>query len=113
MLGALDRGCLYNWYSTRVILKTQTLASHMFPFTPVELHSGVVIGKERILTNRSGRFGWGDNSTFDAYVYDHAGRPTRKVRVKSIVQDGKRYAEVRLPEGYSAAIVRHIDNIKP
>ena len=48
----------------------------MYPFTPIELHSGVLIGKERILTNRSGHFGWGDASAFRAHVFDSDGKQT-------------------------------------
>ncbi len=45
MLRALDHGCLYSWYTTRVFPTHKTLTEHMFPFTPIELHSGYVIGK--------------------------------------------------------------------
>ena len=106
MLRALDWGCLYNWYSSVVIPTHKTITEHMFPFTPIELHSGCVIGKERILTNRSGLFGWGDKSVFTCYVYDRLGRITDGKEAKRVTRNGKTYAEVRIPEGYSAAIVR-------
>jgi hypothetical protein len=106
MLKALDNGCLYNWYSDTVIPTYSTLASHMFPFTPIELHEGWIVGKERILSNRSGVFGWGDASHFKWYVYDREGKATDGHEVKQTTHDGKTYAEVRLPEGYSVAIVR-------
>ena len=32
--------------------------NHMFPFTPVELHEGWVLGKERLITAVSGEFPW-------------------------------------------------------
>jgi hypothetical protein len=41
------------------------IINHMFPFTPVELHAGWLIGKERILTAKSGSFYW-----------DHPTKPT-------------------------------------
>ena len=107
MLRALDWGCLYNWYSTREVIPTyKTLTEHMFPFTPIELHSGWVVGKERILTKVSGRFGWGDASDFNLYVYDRIGKITTGEEAKKVTQDGKTYADIRIPEGYSAAIVR-------
>ena len=106
MLAALEHGCLYSWYSTRIFPTHKTLTEHMFPFTPVELHSGTVIGRERIITKRSGLFGWGDASAFRAYVYDREGRPTDKVAVSRVVRGEKAYAEVRIPEDYSVAIVR-------
>lgn len=108
MLNALDWGGLYYWYSSRIIPKWPTLTSRMFPFTPIELHSGYVVGKERILTKKSGLFGWGDMCEFEAYVFDRVGKETDKVEVKRVVKDGKAYAEVRIPEGYSVAIVRKL-----
>ena len=64
------------------------------------------IGKERILTNRSGYFGWGDASAFRAHVFDRDGKETDEIAVPRVVRDGKSYAEVRIPEGFSAALVR-------
>lgn len=106
MLRALDFGCLYVWYSSNVVPPAPTLTEHMFPCTPIELHEGYVIGEERIVTNRSGLFGWGDGSQFQGYVYDREGLATDEYPVMRVERDGRAYAEVRIPEGYSAAIVR-------
>jgi hypothetical protein len=106
MLRALDHGCLYAWYNMSIFPTHKTLVEHMYPFTPIELHEGYVIGKERILTNRSGLFGWGDASDFVVHVYDRDGKQTDEIAVPRILRDGKAYAEMRLPEGYAAAIVR-------
>ena len=106
MVRQLDHGCLFAWYSHQVVPTHKTLTEHMFPFTPVELHEGYMIGEERILTNRSGYFGWGDQSQFDAYVYDRDGRLSDAIEVPVYQQDGITYAEVRIPEGYTTAIVR-------
>jgi len=46
----------------------------MFPITPMELHEGYIIGKERIVTNRSGLFGWGDNSKHEVHVFNEEGK---------------------------------------
>ncbi len=54
----------------------------------------------------SGLFGWGDKAQFDAYVYDRQGKATDNYAVEMVEREGKTYAEVRMPEGYSAAIVR-------
>jgi len=106
MLRALDYGNLYAWYSMTIFPIHKTLVEHMYPFTPIELHEGYLIGEERILTNRSGLFGWGNDSDFVAHVYDRDGKETDTIAVPRVVRDGKAYAEVRLPEGYAAAIVR-------
>jgi len=31
---------------------------HLFPFTPIELHPGYLLGEERIVVTRSGNYGW-------------------------------------------------------
>ena len=105
MLRALDHGCLYAWYPT-IPHDCKAPTAYMFPFTPIELHSGTVIGKQRILTNRSGLFGWGDRSQFEAHVFDREGRETAEVRVPLVKHNGRHYAEVRIPEGYLVAVVR-------
>ncbi|MPM72709.1 hypothetical protein SDC9_119685 [bioreactor metagenome] len=105
MLKALNYGSVYYYYPD-IVPANPTLTSFMFPITPVALGKGYIIGRERILTNTSGLFGWGDDSGFTAHVFDRAGRETAKIAVPKIVRDGKTYAEVRIPEGFSAALVR-------
>jgi hypothetical protein len=104
MLRALDWGGLYYWYNE--CPSRPAFTKYMFPFTPIELHSGYLIGKERILTKTSGHFGWGDSSEFDVHVFDRIGQETKDLKVPRIVKDGKAYGEVRIPEGYAVAIVR-------
>lgn len=104
MLNALDWGGLYYWYSQKPMRPAFT--SVMFPFTPIELHRGYLIGEERILTKESGLFGWGDTSEFQVYVFDRLGRFTDEIKPPRVMKDGKAYAEVRIGEGYAAAIVR-------
>jgi len=73
----------------------------------MELHEGYVIGKERILTNRSGLFGWGDASRHEVHVFDDAGREVPGFNAPVIERDGATFTELRLAEGWSAAIVRN------
>ena len=107
MLRALDLGGVYYWYYYKVEPHDRpTLTEHMFPITYIEMGKGYVIGKERIVTNRSGLFGWDDDSGFDAYVYDERGGLTDAIKVVRKMIDGKAYAEVRIAEGFGVAIVR-------
>lgn len=108
MLRALDFGALYCAYYTHKIYPRdhQAMSCWMYPFTPLELHSGYVIGKERIITRISGRFGWGDHSDFEAKVFDADGRLTDKYPVEKIVRGRQTFAEVRIPADYAAVIVR-------
>jgi hypothetical protein len=105
MQKALDHGCLYVWY--RHIFHNHIAPTYyMYPFTPIELHSGYLIGNERIITNRSGCFGWGDNSDFKPHVFDRNGKETDKVKVPKVTRNGKTYAEVRIGQGYYVILVR-------
>ena len=113
MVNALNYGALYYWYNDMTVNPTHhTLTQYMFPFTPIELHQGYVIGQERIVTNKSGIFGWNDESGHEVHVYDETGREVvlkdieAPTVVKTQTQNGKTWTEIRIGEGWSAAIVR-------
>jgi len=106
MLDGLDYGAVYYWYFDQIVATEPTFTSVMFPVTPVELGPGFIIAEERILTNRSGLFGWGDASEFDVAVFNQRGKRTDEVAVPRVVKGGKAYAEVRIPEGYGVALIR-------
>jgi len=107
MVRALDYGCVSHWYSDmQVIPKYETITKFMYPITPVELHEGYIIGKERILTNRSGLFGWGDRSKHEVHVFDDTGREVLNFKAPTVERDGATFTELRIAEGWSAAIVR-------
>jgi hypothetical protein len=52
-LAMLPAGCSYEY--------PYNISRYLFPFTPLEIHSGYLLGKERIVTTRSGEFGWPDS----------------------------------------------------
>ena len=110
MLGALDYGAVYYWYNAIVVPNHQSLDSKMFPITPVQLGPGFIIGQERIITKTSGLWGWNDNSKHQVFVYDDGGRLAEnfgdKATAKTYQKDGKTVTELRLPQDWSAAIVR-------
>jgi len=105
MLRALDFGCVYYYYSP-TFGNYPTLTEYMFPITPMRMGNGFIIGKERIITNCSGLFGWGDQSNFEVHIFDRSGKEDPKYSVPVVERNGKRYAEIRIPGGYSAAIIR-------
>jgi len=108
MLTALDYGCLYHWYNDMTVIPTYpTLTEHMYPITPVELHEGWIAGKERIITKRSGLFGWGDKSRHEVHAYDEEGRGVPDFKAPLVERDGAHFSELRLPEGWSAVVIGH------
>ena len=78
----------------------------MFPTTPIELREGMVLGEERIVTNRSGRYGWGDASQVDVYVFDGDGRLVEGAEVERVIGKGRTLTEVRMPSDHFAILVR-------
>jgi hypothetical protein len=106
MTDALNYGCLYSWYGSNVWADYPTLTQYMFPSTPIELHEGFVIARERIVTNRSGLFGWGDKSKHEVHVFDDTGKEVPGFKAPIVTRDGKTYTELRIAEGWTAAIVR-------
>jgi hypothetical protein len=107
MLSALDFGCLYHWYDDMTVVPTYpTLTEHMYPFTPLELHEGYVIGRERIITRKSGLFGWGDSSRHHVHVYDDSGREVPGYPSPQMIRNGATLTELRLAEDWSAVVVR-------
>jgi hypothetical protein len=110
MLSALDFGCLYHWYNDVTVVPTHpTLTQYMYPFTPIELHEGFVIGRERIITRKSGFFGWGDSSRHETHVYDDSGREVPNYPAPQSTRDGAIVTELRLAEDWSAVIIRTRD----
>lgn len=95
--------CVYSWGDQP---KGFHYMQVMFPITPVELRPGMILGKERIVTNRSGRYGWPDGAAADAYVFDGAGQLVKNPPVKEIREGPQRLFEVRMPGDHFAILVR-------
>ncbi|MBR6374106.1 MAG: hypothetical protein IKS20_13090 [Victivallales bacterium] len=116
MVDGLDYGCIFadwplappydvNGYPDNTE-DYHTLTDCLFPFTPMELHKGYVIGEERIITKESGLFGWNDASEHEVHVYDETGHEKADFRAVQRSIDGKNYTELRLQEDWTAAIIR-------
>lgn len=51
------------------------ISPYVFPFTPIELHYGYLLGKERIITLHTGEYGWrNDTSLVICYRFDKDGK---------------------------------------
>ena len=105
MLNALDFGCLYAYYSAKILFDYPTLSAYMFPSTPMELHKGYIICQERIITKASGLFGWNDKAKHIVHVFDENGREVHSFNAPLRTINGRTWTELRLPEDYSAAIL--------
>jgi hypothetical protein len=89
----LNYGCLYVRthlnYSSDAVTK-------FYPFTPLEIHKGWVKGKERIITNKGGKFGWTGKFKARTWAYDKNGRKLKDVPEVRNYQD---LAEITVAEG--------------
>lgn len=100
----LDKGTLYYHY-VRPEQPGPTVTQHMFPFTPVELHSGWLLGEERIVTHLSGTYTLGDDEAVSVYVYDDTGEVADS-DVTEELRDGVRYVRLALNDDQMAVISR-------
>ena len=73
----------------------------------MEIRPGMVLGKERIITNRSGRYGWPDGSTADVYEFDENGQLVSNPRAKQIKDKGHVLTELTMPDNHFAVLVRN------
>jgi hypothetical protein len=71
----------------------------------VELGPGYIIGKERILTAKSGWFSFGDNGPVETHFFNAQGVETPKT-IPTVTKEGKTYYKVELAEFESCALVR-------
>jgi hypothetical protein len=103
ILAKLDLGALYFWYGERDFVKAPTIVSHMFPITFDEISEGTVRGRERIVTRKSGVYGWpGDGSLARVFHYDGRGQLRGNRSIACIERDQVR---TRLDLGENEAAV--------
>lgn len=71
ILNHLDDGVLSEPYGAALPKSDRpTILAHLWPFTPIELGDGFVIGKEKVLTKASGRFKNGERANATVYIYN-------------------------------------------
>ena len=71
MMNHLDDGCLSEQYGAALPKSDRpTILTHLWPFTPIELGDGFVIGREKVLTKASGKFQSAIGANATVYVYE-------------------------------------------
>jgi hypothetical protein len=101
----LQWGAVYYGHTARGDAPDWSFTEPMFPITPEEIGPGYVLGRERIHTAISGRFGWNDGATADVYVVDAAGKRVDKF-VKAVTSPQGVLYEVRMPSDHFAILVK-------
>lgn len=101
---AMSNGALYYYYGNTAA--SPTITSKMYPFTPIEIHSRWLMGKERILTCVSGDFGWyGGKNLAEIFVYDASGKPTGDYSAEFFSDNGEIRVRLMLKPGQCAVIL--------
>jgi hypothetical protein len=103
---SLDYGGLMAMYVWEDTPRDAHFYPLMYPTTPVRIQPGMVLGKERIITNRSGKYGWPDNSRAQVYVIDANGTQIPHPLIREITVQNKLLTEVRMPSDHFAILVR-------
>jgi hypothetical protein len=82
-----------------------------FPITPLEIHSGWIQGRERIIIIRSGKFGWTDGAyRARLWRYDAAGK---LVEDDPPWREGTGLAAISVPDGGIAILEREMPAAAP
>ncbi len=81
---------------------THEVSRYVFPFTPIELHAGYLLGQERLITLHSGSYGWpGQRCLVQARYFNKEGLLTPKDFTTTVSTEARTQAEV----GESEALV--------
>jgi hypothetical protein len=80
---------------------------YVFPFTPIELHAGYLLGQERIIATHSGNYGWpGERALVSVRGFDEAGKLIARdlstvigveARTRAEVAKGEALVLIKLP----------------
>jgi len=103
---SLERGAVISAYAWADGVRNPDFYPLLFPITPVKLSPGMVLGRERIVTNRSGVYGWPDDSAAEVYVFDADGVHVASPQVRELMDGGHRRYELRMPSDQFAVLVR-------
>ena len=107
MLRTLEYGCLYFWWTYKPLTNDyKTLVEHMYPITIESIHAGTIRGKDRVITKKSGVYGWHeDRSLHKVYRYDARGALFDNRFLTTIDHSSVR-TEVALEKDQSAVVVK-------
>jgi hypothetical protein len=102
----LQRGAVYYGHYYSRDPAPWNFTSIMFPITPQQIGPGYVLGKERLHTAISGRFGFPDGAAAEVYVVNASGERVTSGMVSEVREAGKRLYEIRMPSDHFAILVR-------
>lgn len=102
----LKRGAVYYGHYYFRNPAPWNFTSVMFPITPQQIGPGYVLGKERIHTAVSGRFGFPDGAAAEVYIVNANGERVTSGMVSEVREGSKRLYDIRMPSDHFAILVR-------
>jgi hypothetical protein len=103
----LKRGGLYYADTLSSESPKNHFVQYMFPTTPVEIYEGIILGKERIITCKSGIFSLPEDSSAQIFAVSPEGLLVEHDKLVKEIKAGKGYKyEVRIPSNYIVILVR-------
>jgi hypothetical protein len=113
----LRNGTLYYYYmsnipSTGPGAGEYGVINYMFPFTPVELHSGWLVGKERTLTAISGKYDWKHSDKPVCLVFDLKGRRVENPEVTMVRKGRSWQVDLKLVDWTQTAVIMSAKDLK-
>jgi hypothetical protein len=98
-VSSLLHGALhYTYHEVEAFYAASDIYKKIYPFTPVALQAGTLIGENKIVTCKRGYFGWGDTATFEITCYDFDGY-ARPHDFQRVIVDGMAFAEITENDG--------------
>jgi hypothetical protein len=105
VLDKLKWGNLYIYYQEGQVTHP-SLPARMYPIALEEIHAGYVKGTQRLVTMRSGLYGWpGDQDLHLAYLYDARGVGIPHAFLTTVDADGVR-TQVDLAQSQAAVVLK-------
>ncbi len=88
------------------------ISPYVFPFTPIELHAGYLLGRERIIATHSGKYGWpGEQCLVQVRHFNKEGKLTG--RDFATVVGRETHTAVELADGEAVVLERLPIYVKP
>ena len=101
---------LYFYYGGDPYITRRSVPAAMYPITVQELHSGTIVGRERIITRNSGVYGWpadtGGSDLHFVHLFDARGREVPHGFITTVDEAGVR-TQVQLKE-MELAVIRRV-----
>ena len=103
----LKRGALYYTDFSMPVVPENYFVKYMFPTTPVEIYNGIIFGKERIITCKSGSYSLPEDAPAQAVAVGPEGLVVDHAKLVKETKTGSRYKyEVRIPSNYIVILIK-------